>query len=136
MINLGQKFYYLKHIFIFPLVILLIATSCQSPPERNCINFKEGTFSFSEIIDGDTLTTKFIRKDGIEIDFFNGNRDTSTVRWINDCEYILKKKNPNSKAEERPIQIKILTTTDSSYTFEYNIVGEPKKLRGTAIKTN
>ncbi|GGG44435.1 hypothetical protein GCM10011414_12520 [Croceivirga lutea] len=136
MINLGQKFYYLKHIFIFPLVILLIGTSCQSPPERNCTNFKEGTFSFSEIIDGDTLTTKFIRKDGIEIDFFNGNRDTSAVRWINDCEYILKKKNPNSKAEERPIQIKILTTTDSSYTFEYNIVGEPKKLRGTAIKTN
>lgn len=136
MINLGQNFYDLKHIFKLQIIILFIGTSCQSPPERNCAAFKEGTYSFSEVIEGDTLTTKFIRKKGIEIDFFNGNRDTSSVRWINDCEYILKKKNPTNKAEERPIQIKILTTTDSSYTFEYNIVGESKKLRGTAIKSN
>ena len=30
----------------------------------------------------------------MEIDYFQGKVDTSSVRWINDCEYIVKKRNP------------------------------------------
>ncbi|MDT0539622.1 MULTISPECIES: DNA topoisomerase IV [Croceitalea] len=98
------------------------------------MDFKTGTFEFTTTVDGDEVTTTFERTNDIEVDYFKGRQDSSTVKWINDCEYILKRINPKSRAEEKPIHIKILTTTNSSYTFEFNTVGDAKKLRGTAIK--
>ncbi len=89
---------------------------------------------FTTVVDGDSLTTTFVRENTIEIDYFKNQIDTSSIRWINDCEYILKQLNPKNKQEEKSIHIKILTTTDSSYTFEFNTVGDSKKLRGTAYK--
>lgn len=115
--------------------VLLLFVSCYEPV-RNCSDFKNGAFTFTTIINGEENTTRFIRTDTMEIDYFNGKIDTSSVRWINDCEYIVKKANPKNKAEEKSIHMKILTTTKKSYTFEYNIVGDSKKSKGTAIKTN
>ena len=126
----------IRGFFSFFLIVFCIISSCNEGPQRDCSQFKTGRFEFSSLIDGDTLTTVFERKNGIEIEYFKGSQDTSTVRWINDCEYILKKLHPKSRAEEKSVHIKILTTTDSSYTFEFSAVDEPKKLRGTAFKTN
>ena len=39
-------------------------------------------------------------------------------------------------AEQKDIHLKILTTTDSTYTFEYSYVGEVIKQKGIAIKLN
>ncbi len=82
------------------------------------------------------MSTVFERNGDLEIDYFGGKIDSSSVRWINDCEYIMKKMHPKNKAEEKSVHVKILTTTGNSYTFEYNIVGDNNKSRGTAIKTN
>jgi hypothetical protein len=108
--------------------------ACGQPPERKCKDFKTGSFSFKANINGEEKETVFRRTEKMEIDEFEGKVDSSSIRWINDCEYILKNLNPKNKAEERPIHIKILTTSESSYTFEYNIVGENKKFKGTAEK--
>ncbi|GMN08800.1 hypothetical protein MTsPCn9_07440 [Croceitalea sp. MTPC9] len=121
-----------RFLLFFQSVLLLFA--CQEAPKRNCKNFKTGTFTFTSIVDGDSLTTTFVRKGNIEIDYFQNEIDTSTIRWINDCEYVLKQISPKKRAEEKSIHIKILNTTDSSYTFEFNTVGDSKKLRGTAFK--
>lgn len=118
---------------IYILFCLLLCVSCYQP-ERNCKQFKEGEFSFASTVNGEEMTTTFIRKGGIEIDYFQGKSDTSSVRWINDCEYIVKKINPKNMAEEKSVHMKILSTTDDTYTFEYNIVGDKKKSRGTATK--
>ncbi|MGW9686177.1 DNA topoisomerase IV [Flagellimonas sp. 2504JD1-5] len=115
---------------------LILIISCQAPPQRNCGNFKTGKFSFTTTIDGKEMTTTFIRSSDREVDFFDGKQDTSSVRWINDCEYVLKNLNPKNKAEEKSIHIKILTTSDSSYTFEYNAIGDKRKFKGTAFKTH
>ncbi|HBR53773.1 MAG TPA: DNA topoisomerase IV, partial [Flavobacteriaceae bacterium] len=56
--------------------------------------------------------------------------------WINDCEYIVKKKNPKNQAEKRAIHMKILSTEGNTYQFEYNLVGEPRKEKGTAVKVS
>lgn len=120
-------------IFIFTIIVLV---SCQSPPERNCLDYKNGTFTFSTEINGELKTTTFERHEDLEVDYFEGKQDSSSVRWINECEYVLKNLNPKNKAEEKSIHIKILTTTDSSYTFEYNAIGEKRKFKGTAIKTH
>nr|WP_298998659.1 DNA topoisomerase IV [uncultured Allomuricauda sp.] len=117
-----------------PIFVLIFIFSCSAPPQRKCSDFKAGKFSFTTQIDGKERKTTFERTENIEIDYFEGKQDTSSIRWINDCEYVLKNLNPKSKAEEKSIHIKILTTTDSSYTFEYNAIGDSRKFKGTAFK--
>lgn len=114
--------------------VLLLLHSCVTAPERECDKFKTGSFKFTSVIDGKEQTTTFTRNSTIEIEEFKGKKDTATIRWINDCEYILKKVNPKNRAEEKSIHIKILTTSDSSYTFEYNAVGSSQKFKGEAFK--
>ncbi|MBC8768158.1 DNA topoisomerase IV [Arenibacter sp. BSSL-BM3] len=123
----------IKNMTIGLAVLLFGVCSCYRP-ERNCTDFKNGKFSFTAEISGENLTTTFVRNDTIELDYFQGKVDTSSVRWINDCEYIVKKLHPKSMAEEKSIHMKILSTTNNSYTFEYNVVGSTKKSRGIAIK--
>lgn len=119
----------IKRVFLFFPVVLLV--SCYAP-ERNCKDFRTGTFEFESFLDGELQKTTFVRNDTLEIDFFRGSQDTSAVRWLNDCEYILTNLNPKNRAEEKPIHMKILTTDEDSYTFEYGLVGESRKERGTA----
>lgn len=118
------------------LSIILAAFSLVScyEPERNCEDFRTGTFEFQSYLDGEIVKSRFIRNDSIEIDYFRGQTDTSSIRWINDCEYLISNLNPKNRAEEKPIHMKILTTEDNSYTFEYGLVGESKKQRGTVVK--
>ena len=116
------------------LLTFVCINACTNVPKRDCKNFRTGTYSFTTMINGEARTTKFTRDDKIEVEKFGEKIDTAIVRWINDCEYILKKINAKGKAEEKSIHIKILKTSDSSYTFEYNAVGSPQKLKGEAIK--
>ena len=118
---------------LFFLAFLILFISCFQP-ERKCEDFKEGTFTYEAMIGTEVLTTTFVRNDSIEIDYFKGKADTSSIRWINDCEYVVKKLHPKNRAEEKAIHMKILTTKNNQYTFEYNIVGEKQKQRGTAVK--
>lgn len=120
--------------WLYLIVCVFLVTSSCYQPKRDCKAFKNGTFTFTSIINNEEKTTTFVRYDNIEIDFYEGKSDTSSVRWINDCEYIVKKLNPRNIAEEKSIHMKIRTTTDSSYTFEYGIVGETNKSLGTVLK--
>lgn len=118
------------------LFFILTLGSCYEP-ERNCKDHKNGKFSFDYVVDSVTKTGVFTRQGDLSIEYYDGKVDSSTVRWINDCEYVVKKIDPKSMAEEKPVHIKILTTTDNSYTFEFSIVGNNKtKSKGTAIKTD
>lgn len=117
------------------LIILGFLTACYNP-SRNCNDFKEGEFRATTTFGDKEQTTTFVRTMDTEIDFFEGKADTSSVRWINDCEYVVKKLNPQNASEKKSIHMKILSTTDSSYTFEFGQVGSSKKWRGTAFKVN
>ncbi|EZH75414.1 hypothetical protein ATO12_01150 [Aquimarina atlantica] len=111
----------------------LLISSCYQQ-ERNCVDFHTGTFEFETFLDGELVTTTFIRNDSIEIDFFRGKVDTASIRWINDCEYIVQKLSPKNMAEKKAIHMKILTTDKNIYTFEYGLVDSNNKQRGTAKK--
>lgn len=119
-----------KIIFLLPLLFLM---SCYDV-ERNCKDFKTGKFKFEYEVDGVKKTTVFERKDSIEIETFEGKTDTSSIRWVNDCEYILQKIHPKNMEEKKAITMKILTTSKKSYTFEFGIVGSDQKQRGTVQK--
>lgn len=115
------------------LSIYFLFTACYNP-ERDCTRFRTGTFQFESYLNGEMVTSTFVRNDSIEIDKFQGETDSSSVRWINDCEYIIKNLKPKNRAERQAIHIKIITTEKDSYIFEYGLVGEDKKQRGTVKK--
>ena len=120
---------------IVVLLPLLVLTSCYDM-ERNCKDFKTGKFKFEYEVDGVKKTALFERNDSIEIETFEGKIDTASIRWVNDCEYVLQKLHPKNMAEEKAIGMKILTTTKDSYTFEFGMVGSDAKQRGTVTKIN
>ncbi len=121
----------MKKIILLPLLLLLV--SCYQA-EHNCKDFKTGKFRFEYEVNGEKKVTVFERNDSIEIETFEGKTDTASIRWISDCEYVLKKKHPKNMAEEKAIGMKILTTSGNTYTFEFGIIGSDQKQRGTVTK--
>lgn len=121
--------------FIFAIVIAVLLVSCYQQ-ERNCTDFKTGKFKFEHEINGKKEVTYFERTENLQIETFNGKTDTASVRWVNDCEYILQKIHPKNMLEQKAIQMKILTTKENSYTFEFSIVGDNNKQKGTVTKLN
>ena len=120
----------MKKFLILPLLLI----SCYSV-ERNCNDFRTGSFEFSTSINDSVVKSTFIRTDNYEIEQFKGVKDSSTIRWVNECEFILTKINPKTNQEKRPIRIKILRTYGNSYDFEYSQVNNPQKInRGTVNK--
>ena len=118
----------------FTLIILsLLLFNCYQI-ERNCSDYKSGNFKSEVSINGTLYTSTFFRNDTLQVETYEGKTDSSSLRWINDCEVIFKTINPKNMAEQKDIHLKILTTTDSTYTFEYSYVGESKKQKGIAYK--
>lgn len=118
---------------IAALLSVLLLTSCYNQ-ERNCKDFKTGKFTSETEIEGKKYTSTFERNDSIQIETFEGKIDTFKVRWTNDCEYIIQNMHPKNREEKKPVQMKILTTSSDSYSFEYSFVGDSKKQHGTVTK--
>ncbi len=116
------------------LLLLLTLFSCYKTT-RDCKDYKTGKFYSEVYINDELFKSTFSRTKKLQIETYNNKIDSSKLRWINDCEVIFKTINPKNRAERKDIHLKILTTTDSSYTFEYSYVGETKKQRGIAYRT-
>ncbi len=115
------------------ILLLLLVSSCYQI-ERNCLDYKTGSYKSTIVIDDVSYVSTFTRTEDLQIEIFENKTDSATVRWINDCEVVFKTINPKSMAEKKDIHLKILTTTDSTYTFEYSYVGETLKQKGIATK--
>jgi hypothetical protein len=126
-----KQIFKMKKLLLIP--ILLLLASCYNV-ERNCKDFKTGTFRFDYEVEGVTKTTLFTRNDSIEIETYDGKTDTASIRWVNDCEYVLKKLHPKNMAEEKSIGMRILSTSGDTYTFEFGMVGAAQKQKGTVTK--
>jgi len=120
--------------FVILFVLSFGITSCHQST-RQCNDFKTGNFKSQVTINDKIYISNFLRTEQLQIEKYNGKTDSSEVRWINDCEVIFKTINPKNRIEKKDVHLKILTTTDSSYTYEYSYVGETKKQKGVAIKT-
>lgn len=121
----------MKKIVLF--VSLLILTSCYDV-ERNCTDFKTGKFQFDIVVKGVKKTTIFERNESLQIETYEGKTDTATVRWVNDCEFVLQKLHPKNIQEKKAISMRIVSTTKNSYTFEFGIIGSDEKQKGIAEK--
>jgi hypothetical protein len=119
--------------YLYTILFILFLMSCYNV-ERNCTDFKTGAFKSTITIDSISYVSYFTRTHNLQIETFENKTDSSNVRWINDCEMVFKTINPKNMAERKDIHLKILSTTDSSYTFEYSYVGEASKQKGLAFK--
>ena len=116
------------------LFILFLLTSCYSV-DRNCENFKIGEFEFTYKLNDTIQRSLFTRTLDYEIEKFNNVIDSSSISWVNDCEFVLTKINPKTNQEKRPVRIKIIRTYENYYDFEYSSVNEPIIIkRGTVTK--
>ena|SRR6476620_745049 len=115
------------------LIALPLVVSCYNA-ERNCKDFKTGKYRSEITINGVKKQTISERTESIVIEKYEGKTDTASIRWINDCEYVLQQLHPKNMQQKQAIDIKILTTSKNSYTFEFGVVGSDKKMRGTATK--
>lgn len=121
-----------KIVLLLPLLALV---SCYDV-KRDCKDFKTGKFISEIKINGEKKATTSIRTDSLVIETYEGKTDTASIRWVNDCEYVLQKLHPKNRAEKQSIAIKILTTSEKTYTFEFGIVGSDSKQKGTATQIN
>ena len=116
------------------LFILFLLTSCYSV-DRDCENFKMGEFEFTYKLNDTIQRSLFTRTLDYEIEEFNSVIDSSSISWLNDCEFLLTKVNPKTNQEKRPVRIKIIRTYENSYDFEYSSVNEPIIIkRGKVIR--
>jgi hypothetical protein len=115
------------------LLLSILLVSCYNQ-ERNCKDFKIGKFEFTQDIDGVKKTSTFERTEDLQIETYDGKTDSASVRWVNDCELVLQKLHPKNRMERKSISMKILTTKEKTYTFEYSFVGEEKKQKGSVTK--
>ena len=119
---------------INPLLLLILFISCDYP-DRDCKDYHTGNFYTETTENNKTYKTTFSRKhNGIQIEEYEGKIDSSRVRWVNDCEMVLTPINPKKLTDKKNILIKILTTTDSSYTYEYSFLGFSQKLKAEAVR--
>lgn len=121
-----------KFLIVF---VFFLVTSCYQA-QRECTNFRIGKFKTELTVNNLKQTVIFERTENLEITYQEPKNDTAGIRWINDCEYIVQQLHPKNKAEEKAVHIKILTTDTDSYTYEFSLVGNPKKQKSTAYKIN
>lgn len=121
--------------YICLLSISFLFAGCYEQ-EQNCKDFKTGKFRAEFEVDGKKHISEFERTETMEIETVNGKIDSTSIRWVNDCEYIGQKVNAKNMQEQKAVQIKILTTKDDSYTFEFSLVGDTQKQKGTVTRIN
>ncbi len=125
----------MKRFFYF-LFFPLLFTACFTPA-KECSNFKTGTFEYQTYADGELIKAKIVRNDSLEIDYYDPKQpDTSAIRWVNECEYILKKYNAKEASEKQSFKMKIIETQGNTYSFEFSQVGQNKikEFSATRIK--
>lgn len=118
---------------ILAFCVCMLFVSCYDY-ERNCADFQTGVFEFETVLGTEVVKTTFERRADYEVETYKGKIDTSSIRWVNDCEYILKSINPKSMQDQKPMHFKILETDGNTYKFEYNVAGDTNKQIGVARK--
>lgn len=119
------------------MLLLTLMVSCDKyKNERDCEEFRTGTFVWEQESGGRLLKTTFTRTENLQIESFENQVDTSRVEWINPCEWRVIPIDPKTNADSRAYLFKILSTTENSYSFEFKQSGREQIYRGTATKIN
>jgi len=117
-----------------PLIILLFigTIGCKNTSLKDLDYYKTGTFK--TVLSDKNITSTATRNDSIQIETYEGKKDTFYIKWQSNFEYILTKKNPKTALDSTPFHVKITDLKGDSYTFKAFYKGSNFKQTGTAIK--
>ena len=121
--------------FIVVLFIFCFAGfSCVQKPSCVCTQFHDGTYLSVQTVNGTKDTTRIVRKGNEQIETYHGHKDTAVIRWVNDCELIVRPKHPHSMEDRKALSMKIIRTDINSCLVRYSYVGESKEFEQKMIK--
>lgn len=95
-------------------------------------DFKKG--KYKTVLDDNEVVSFATRNDSIQIEEFNGIKDTFDIEWLDQFEYVLMKKTPKTLLDSTPFYVKIISVKENSYEFQANYKGSNFKQKGTATK--
>jgi len=114
--------------------LFLFFTGCHPKQLKGVDYYKTGTFK--TVLKDKSTTSVAQRNDSIQIETYKGKRDTFYIKWKDDFEYILLKKNPKTSLDSTPFHVKIIKFDGRSYKFKAFYEGSNFKQEGTATKIN
>ncbi len=114
------------------LIIILSLFSCKNSALKDLDYYKTGTFK--TVLSDKNITSIATRNDSIQIETYEGKKDTFKIKWKNNFEYILTKKNPKTALDSTPFHVKITGFEGENYTFKAFYQGSNFKQSGTATK--
>lgn len=120
----------MKKLIIFSICFIVI--SCVQNPDKKPNNFKTG--SFKTVLEYKNITSYAIRNDSIQIETYNNKKDTFYIKWEDNFEYILLKKNPKTLLDSTPFHVKITGIKKNSYSFNAYHKGSKFKQKGKAFR--
>jgi len=116
----------------YTLILLLTLYACKPSNLKNLDYYKTGTFK--TILKNTTDESFAVRNDSIQVETYQGKKDTFYIKWKNDFEYILINKNPKTALDSTPFHVKITKFDGASYRFQAFYKGSNFKQEGTATK--
>ena len=95
-------------------------------------DFKQGRFK--SILDDKEIVSFATRNDSIQIEEFNGLKDTFNIKWVDQFVYVLTKRVPKTLLDSTPFHVKITGVKQNSYSFNAYYKGSNLKQKGTTYK--
>ena len=95
-------------------------------------DFKQG--KFKTVLDDKETVSFATRNDSVQIEDFNGVKDTFNIKWLDQFEYVLTKRAPKTMLDSTPFYVKITSVKQDSYSFNAYYKGSNFKQKGTAYK--
>lgn len=120
----------MRYFFVFAVLCSLV--SCINKSKVHMDDFKQG--KFKTVLDDQEAVSYAIRNDSIQIEEFNGVKDTFNIKWLDQFEYVLTKRVPKTLLDSTPFYVKLTSVQQNSYSFNAYYKGSNFKQKGTAYK--
>jgi len=117
---------------VYILLLFLGLYACNTSRLKKVDYYKTG--KFKTVLKNQTTTSFAQRNDSIQVETYQGKKDTFYIKWKSDFEYILTKKNPKTPLDSTPFHVKIIKFDGKNYRFHAFYKGSKFKQEGTATK--
>ena len=114
------------------IILISVTLSCMKNRNIHVDELKYG--SFKTTLDDKETISYATRNDSLQIEDYNGIKDTFKIDWIDQFEYTLVKKSPKTMLDSTPFHVKITGIKNNTYTFNAYYKGSNFKQKGTAVK--
>lgn len=122
----------MRSYFFGTLLILLLFSSCLTNSKLDVRSFRTG--SYKTVLEDENIVSVAERNDSLQIEEYQGKKDTFYIEWIDNFEYVLRKKHPKNKLDSTDFHVKITAVKEKSYEFRAYYRGSNFKQKGEAFK--